>query len=64
MALKRNIKNKVIAGVCSGLSDSMDIDPIIVRLLFVLGFIFWGVGPLIYIILWILLPKNKGETHE
>jgi phage shock protein PspC (stress-responsive transcriptional regulator) len=58
MALKRNLQNKVIGGVCSGLADHFGIDPVVMRLIFVLGFIFWGVGPIIYLIMWLLMPEK------
>jgi phage shock protein C len=58
MALKRNTENKVIAGVCSGLAEYFELDTTVMRLIFVIAFIFWGVGPLLYLILWLLMPKK------
>ena len=58
--MKRNIKNKIIAGVCSGIADHFDIDALWVRLAFLLGtFCSFGIGILIYTILWVILPKNE-----
>jgi len=57
--LHRNANQRVIAGVCSGLADSLKIDAVIVRLIFVLLGVVVGGGVLIYIILWIVLPKNS-----
>ena len=54
--MKRNLDDKVIGGVCSGLADSFEINSAMVRLAFILAFWFFGAGPLIYIILWIILP--------
>lgn len=52
-------KNSKIGGVCSGISDYLEIDPIIIRLLFFA--LLFSTTPivLIYIILWILLPSEK-----
>ena len=50
MALRRNSENRVFAGVCSGLADHLGLDAIAVRLAFVAAFLFFGSGPLIYII--------------
>lgn len=50
--------NKVIAGVCGGLGEYLNIDPIILRLLFVLAFLFALSGGLIYIISWIIIPAS------
>ena len=57
--VKRNPNDKVIAGVCSGLAKSLEIDPIIMRLVFVVGFLAFGVGPIIYLLLWLLMPKEE-----
>ncbi len=57
--LARRTSNKMIAGVCSGLADYFGIDPIFVRLAFVLSAILYGFGLLPYIVLWILMPKRS-----
>lgn len=54
--LHRNDSRKAVGGVCAGIADYFNIDPIIVRLAFVFFTLTWGVGLLIYIILWIALP--------
>ena len=56
--LYRNNTDSKIAGICSGIGDYFEIDPVIIRLLFLLG-LFLGPGLLIYIIGWIIIPiKN------
>lgn len=50
-------KNKVIGGVCAGLAEYFDIDPIIMRLLFVV-FLFSGFGLLVYLLAWIFVPSK------
>jgi len=54
--LYRQTKNKMIGGVCMGLSEYFDIDPVILRVLFAVA-LFLGMGFLLYIILWIIVPK-------
>ena len=56
--LYRSNTDKVIGGVAGGLADYLNIDPVIVRILFVLLAIFGGSGVLIYIILWIVIPAQ------
>ncbi len=56
--LERNQHNKTIAGVASGLAEYLEMDVALVRLLFVLAFIFGLSGLLIYIVMWIALPKR------
>lgn len=56
--LYRNPDDKVLAGVCSGLSAYLGIeDPIWMRLVFVLAFFGFGAGVIPYIILWAVVPE-------
>lgn len=56
--LTRSKSNRMIAGVCAGLGDYLNIDPTIVRLLFVLGFFtFNGAMLLVYLIMAIVTPE-------
>ena len=57
----RDGEDKPIGGVCSGLAYYFNIDPLLIRILFVIG-LFVGFGFLLYIILWIALPM--AETPE
>lgn len=54
--LSRNLSDKVIGGVCSGIASHFKIDPAIVRLIMVFGFFAWGSTLILYILLWIVLP--------
>ena len=56
--LTRSLTNRMIAGVCAGLGEYLNIDPTVVRLLFVLGFFLTGPGILIaYLIMAIIVPE-------
>ena len=55
---RRNLMNKVIGGVCSGLADYFDIDIVLVRVIFAALFLFAGVGLGLYLLLWIFVPAN------
>ncbi|MBC8215455.1 MAG: PspC domain-containing protein [Candidatus Marinimicrobia bacterium] len=57
--LYRNTKDKKIAGVCAGLGEYFDIDPVIVRLLFLMS-IFWGGGVIAYLIAWFIVPEKTA----
>lgn len=57
--LYRDENNKVLGGVCSGIAAYFNIDPVIVRILFVL-FGFTGVGFLLYLTLWVFVPGSIG----
>ena len=56
--LYRSKENKKIAGICTGIGDYFDIDPIIIRLLFLVA-LFLGGGLIVYIIAWIMIPYKK-----
>lgn len=56
--LYRDERHKVIGGVCAGLTEYFSIDVSIIRLVFVLALILHGTGVLLYVILWIVLPKK------
>ena len=57
--LKRS-RNKVIAGVCGGLAEWLGWDPTLVRILFVLVSVLSAAFPglLVYVVLWIVMPKR------
>lgn len=53
--LYRSSTNKMVCGVCQGVADYINLDPTVVRLLWVLFGIF-GVGVLVYIVAAIIMP--------
>ncbi len=58
MALRLSRRNKMIGGVCGGISEWLGWDPTLVRVLYVAVSLFSAAFPgiLVYIILWILMP--------
>ncbi len=54
--LYRSRADKMIAGVCAGIARYFDLDPVLVRVLWVLCVLFGGTGLLLYVILWIVMP--------
>ena len=52
--------NKMIGGVCAGIAEYLGLDPTIVRIVWVLLLFFAGFGILLYLILWIIMPKAIG----
>jgi phage shock protein C len=61
--LYRARTGKVLGGVCGGLGDYLNIDKVIVRILFILLAIFGGSGVLVYIILWIAIPEQDASAR-
>jgi phage shock protein PspC (stress-responsive transcriptional regulator) len=57
--LTRSKSNRMIAGVCAGLGDYLNIDPTVIRLLFLLGFFtFNGAMLLVYLVMAIITPEQ------
>lgn len=57
--MKVDKKNAMIGGVCAGLSNSTGIPTTALRLAFLFAFLLAGMGPVIYIILWILMQTKE-----
>ena len=57
--LARSETDKRIAGVCGGVARYFGVDPVLVRVAFVV-MAFMGFGVLLYIVLWIVLPKGES----
>ena len=56
--LLRSRDNKMLFGVCAGVADSLNIDPVIVRLVVVLLTLWHGVGLLLYLALALIMPQE------
>jgi phage shock protein C len=60
--LYRSTSERMVAGVCGGLADFLRIDPSIVRILWVLAALASvGLGVLVYMVMWILVPEKTGR---
>lgn len=62
--LYRDDDNRVFGGVCSGLGYYLDIDPVILRIVLVVLFLLGGFGLLLYLILWIVVPKARTTAQK
>lgn len=62
--LYRSRKDYMIAGVCGGIAEYFDIDSTLVRLLTVLVVLIGGAGVIVYIIAWIVVPKNPDQVSD
>lgn len=56
--LYRNIRDKKIAGVCSGLAEYLNVDVTVVRIIFLVALICGSLGFWIYLIVWCLAPEH------
>jgi phage shock protein C len=57
--LLRSQQDRILGGVCGGLGKYLNIDVILVRLFFIVFTLVGGIGPLVYIILWIVVPSEE-----
>ncbi|MFA5729733.1 MAG: PspC domain-containing protein [Candidatus Paceibacterota bacterium] len=62
--LYRSKTNRVIFGICGGLGEYFDIDPLVVRILFILLTFTGGSGIVIYLILAIMIPDSSGNKKS
>lgn len=62
--LYRSRTDRMISGVCGGLGRYFDIDPVLIRVIFVLSIFFGGIGILAYIILAIVVPTENSTYTE
>ncbi len=56
--LYRSRTERMVGGVCGGLAEYLNMDPTIVRLVFVLLALLGGHGLLLYLILWLVVPPE------
>lgn len=62
--LYRSGNDKILGGVCGGIAAYLGVDPVLVRLLWVIGTLAWGFGLLAYIIAWIIIPRNPRHKWD
>ena len=61
--LRRTVVDRKVAGVAGGIARHLDIDPLIVRVAFVVLSLFGGAGLIVYAACWILLPED-GQLQQ
>ncbi|MBC8435000.1 PspC domain-containing protein [archaeon] len=57
--LYRSKTDKIIAGVCGGLGDYFEVDPVLIRLLWIFLIFGYGFGVFAYLVAWIIIPLKK-----
>ena len=64
--LYRSTANHILGGVCGGLGDYFRLDPVLIRLVWLIlilfgaiGFLFGGIGLILYIIAWVIIPLEE-----
>jgi phage shock protein PspC (stress-responsive transcriptional regulator) len=61
----RSSRDRMVAGVCGGLAEQFGVPTAVIRLAFVqMTFFSIGVGLLIYLVLWIVMPSDEGWSDD
>ncbi len=60
----RDPDDRIIGGVCSGLGYYFNIDPILIRIFLLAAVLLWGVGTLLYLILWLVVPVARTPAQK
>jgi phage shock protein C len=61
--LWRSRKDRKIAGVCGGLGEYFKVDPIWVRIAFIILLLLGGSALLVYLLMWLLVPLEPVDWH-
>ena len=59
--LYRSRTNRWLVGVCGGIGEYFNIDPTVIRVIFVLAFLVLGGGLWVYLILWLIIPLEPED---
>lgn len=60
----RDTESRVLGGVCSGLAAYWNMDPILIRIVFIILVLLGGSGLLIYLILWLIIPEAQTTAQK
>lgn len=61
--LYRSAKERILGGVCGGIGEYLNVDPTIIRVIWIL-FGLSGFGILAYLIAWLIIPKNPDQKWK
>lgn len=60
--LRRSTRDHVIGGVCGGLGEHTELPSWVWRVIFCVAVLYFGVGLLLYLLLWIFIPATATQT--
>ena len=62
--LYRSRNEEMIAGVCGGLAEYLNVDPTVIRLVFLLLLFAGGGGLFLYVVLWVIMPLEPVSNSR
>lgn len=60
--LTRNTSKAILGGVASGFGGYLDVDPVLIRLVFIILCLAGGSGVIVYIVAWLVMPRDDQEA--
>jgi phage shock protein PspC (stress-responsive transcriptional regulator) len=60
--LHRSQTDRRIGGVCGGMAEYLEADPTIIRLIWAVSFFVFGIGGVLYLLLWFILPVDRPQA--
>lgn len=60
--LARSRSNRIIGGVCAGLARYLGVDPVMIRIAFVVLALAGGGGVVLYLVAWVLMPEEDADA--
>ena len=58
--LFRSRKERIVGGICGGLGQYLNVDPVLIRVIWAVLFFAFGAGFLAYILAWIIIPEEPA----
>jgi phage shock protein C len=63
--LYRSRKDRILGGICGGLGEHTDIDPSLIRLVWIVfSLVSMGTGIIVYLAAWIIIPESPGGSAQ
>ncbi len=62
--LHRSTKDRKVGGVCGGIAEYFNVDPLLIRILALVAVLCGGGGVPLYIILWVLIPNDLDHDPD
>jgi phage shock protein C len=59
--LYRSGRDRILGGVCGGIAEYLQVDPVLIRLIWIVASLAWGSGILAYLIAWVIIPRNPED---
>jgi len=59
--LYRSKKDRIVGGVCGGLGEYFDLDPVLFRIIWIILIFAYGTGLIAYLLAWLIIPEKNSK---